>query len=203
MIVLGEFRNVYGERFVVSRAGSEVWIDGDEFGWAPQNVRRCRFTFSSDEKAALDRIVPLVWDFVPYNFTLAALHAKPSAEWDEGDLDGLMFTMRGVVERGGLAEETHGAGSWMIWDSAEQEAFLQENAAKLTLGQYAMMRGYSAPAEGAAFLHTFGQRLGCSFVTHRRHPERCWFGSYDTTMAQYFDDCSQYAALADQRFAAR
>lgn len=188
MTVLSRFLNLHGEEFIVTRVGSEVFIDGDDFSHGPKNIARLDFMFSDEEKTCIDRIVPIIWDYVPFSMMTSS----------PGEAN-IVPVIRGFMATGAMPELTHMAGYWLAWDTAEQVEFLRRHADGVTMDQYAIMRGFASPKEGESFLHSFADRAGCSYVTHRDHPSKCWLGNDRQTMKAWLVQCDEMAESAYRR----
>jgi hypothetical protein len=188
---------------VLTRRESEIWIDGDEFGWQPRNGSRLGpdFTFTDEEKAGIAAIAPLVWDFMPH-FRLkdwrVPEHITLNEPRGQAWIRAKCYVIADLIADGLFPEATHMGGHWLIWDTAEQDIFLRENAASLSMAQYALMRGFETPKAGETFLHSFAERAGCEYVTHFDVPDRCWGGDYRQSMASYLAHCDALRKIRNE-----
>lgn len=201
MTALGEFKNQFGERFVLSREGAEVFVTGDEFGWEPNNIALLEsFCFSEEEKTQIDKIIPLIWHFSPELDGMPCFikNMKPSRR-EVAKQRLVERYMRGLLADGHYPEATHCDGSWIVWDTAEQEEFLLRSGDSISMAQYALMRGFPSPEEGAPFLHRYAEVAGCSYVTHLDKPQKCWFGDYRQSMAEWLGYCDEIRQRRNQK----
>jgi hypothetical protein len=205
MTVLGEFHNHMGDHFVLSRHETEIWIDGSEFGWQPHNVALLDdFMFGEEEKAEIDRIVSLDWRFLPHLplDDLLTADAMPDQRfWKRHRA--VCRQLADFIADGLLPQATHRPGCWLIWDTVEQVEFLRRHGESITIAQYALLRGFATPEDGAAFLHRYAEAAGCVYVTHLDNPAQCWFQRYELSMAEWLQVCDEMRQKRNQDVSAR
>lgn len=55
--LLGEFKNGYGEKYIIYKENNINWISGDETDWTPIDLANNNFLFSNYETSEIDRIL--------------------------------------------------------------------------------------------------------------------------------------------------
>lgn len=196
MIELGRFTNSDGATFVLTRDDTETWIA--RLGVQPQNVRRLAVDFAEEEKAAIDAIAPMIWYLAPHDADMYAGLIGTASKPQRAQLaQAWVYQMGGLIADGFFAEVTHEERycKWRIWDSAEQEAYLQQFGHTITMDAYAVMRGFAPRSDAAAFfLHSYAERAGCHYKSHALEPRLCWYaryGPWEHTMAWWLAYCEQ------------
>lgn len=54
---LGEFKNEYGEKYIMYKENKIIWIAGDETDWESINIANTNFVFNEKETLEIDRIL--------------------------------------------------------------------------------------------------------------------------------------------------